>query len=360
VVSLLLTPLPLRGLSLPNRIALAPMCQYSVDLRDGVPTDWHLVHLGARAAGGFGLVLTEATAVSPEGRISPQDTGLWNDAQQQAWLRITDFLHARGAVTGVQLAHAGRKASTFAPFADTSGSVPLSDGGWPTVGPSAEPFPGLATPSALDPDGLATVVADFAAAAERAVRAGFDVIEIHAAHGYLLHEFLSPLSNHRTDGYGGSLENRARLLTEVVAAVRSVLPPAAPLMVRVSATDWVSGGLTADETVRVGGWLRELGVDLIDVSTGGNALAEIPLGPGYQVPFAARVRAEAGVPTGAVGLISDPLHAEQILAEGAADIVLLARAALREPGWPWRAAFELGADVQAARYPQQYLRGAWR
>lgn len=355
----LFDPITLRGLTVRNRIWLAPMCQYAVDARDGVPTDWHLVHLGSRATGGFGLVLTEAAAVLPEGRISPQDVGIWDDAQAQAWERIVGFLHAQGAAAGVQLAHAGRKASIEAPWRG-GGTVPADEGGWPSVGPSATAFGRLAEPLALDAAGLRGVVDAFAAAAARADAAGFDTVELHGAHGYLLHQFLSPLANRRDDAYGGSFENRVRLLLEVVDAVRGVVPERKPVLVRLSATDWVDGGWSVEETCEVSGLLVEHGVDLVDVSSGGlDPRQQIDLGPGYQVPFAAQVRAKAGIATGAVGLITEPGQAQQVLDDGAADVVLLARAALREPAWPLRAAHELGVPAAQAPYPVQYERGAW-
>jgi 2,4-dienoyl-CoA reductase-like NADH-dependent reductase (Old Yellow Enzyme family) len=356
-LSTLFEPITLRSLTVRNRVWLAPMCQYSST--DGVPNDWHLVHLGARATGGFGLILTEAAAVVPEGRISPQDAGIWNDEQADAWRRIVDFVHGQGAAIGVQLAHAGRKASTYRPWADESGSVPLGDGGWTTVAPSAVPFEGYAEPAALSTEEIADVVTAFAAATARAVAAGFDTVEIHAAHGYLLHEFLSPLSNHREDEYGGPFENRARLLLETVAAVRAALPETAPLLVRVSGTDWIDGGWDLEQSTRLASSLKGLGVDLVDVSSGGNAPASIPVGPGYQVPLAAGVR-EAGVATGAVGLITEPAQAEKILANGEADVVLLARAALRESAWPLRAAHELGVAPDNVPWPAQYTRAHWR
>jgi 2,4-dienoyl-CoA reductase-like NADH-dependent reductase (Old Yellow Enzyme family) len=355
-VSLLFSSITLRDLTIRNRVWVAPMCQYSAV--DGLPGDWHLVHLGSFARGGAGLVLTEATAVVPEGRISPEDTGLWNDEQQQAWARIVAFVHGQGAAAGIQLAHAGRKASTYSGFTSDRGGVPDADGGWRPVGPSAAPFPGLREdPEPLDQDGIARVVTAFGDAAERAVAAGFDVLEVHAAHGYLLHEFLSPLSNHRDDEYGGSFDNRVRLVLEVVREVRGRVAAGVPVLVRLSATDWVEGGWSADETVRLAALLREEGVDLVDTSTGGNVGADIPVGPGYQVPFARRVRAEAGVPAGAVGMITEPKQAEEILAEGSADVVLLARELLREPHWPLRAAFELG-ETDVDLWPVQYRRAA--
>ena len=356
-MSPLFEPLTLRSLTVRNRVWLAPMCQYSST--DGLPDDWHLVHLGARASGGFGLILTEAAAVVPEGRISPQDAGIWNDEQTVAWRRIVDFVHDQGAAIGVQLAHAGRKASTYRPWADASGSVPSTEGGWTTVAPSAVPFEGYADPAALSTDEIAGIVTAFAQATTRAVAAGFDTVEIHAAHGYLLHQFLSPLSNHRDDQYGGSFENRVRLVLETVDAVRAALPETAPLLVRISGTDWIDGGWDLDQSTRLAALLASRGVDLVDVSSGGNAPASIPVGPGYQVPLAAGVR-EAGLPTGAVGLITEPGQAEKILANGEADVVLLARAALREPSWPLRAAHELGVAPDEAPWPDQYTRGRWR
>lgn len=303
-------------------------------------------------------MLTEATAVSPEGRISPSDTGIWNDEQVAAWTRIVDFVHAQRAAAGIQLAHAGRKASTRPPF-EGRGTVPAEEGGWATVGPSAVAFPGIAEPRELTGDDIDRVVADFAAAALLALRAGFDVLEIHAAHGYLLHEFLSPLSNRREDEYGGSFDNRARLLLRVVESVRAAVPDTTPLLVRISATDWVEGGWAGDDSVELARRLRDAGVDLVDVSTGGNAPADIPVEAGYQVPFARRIREEAGIAAGAVGLITEPKQAEEIVAEGHADVVLLARALLRDPHWALRAAHELGVPVgDGVDWPKQYLRAA--
>jgi 2,4-dienoyl-CoA reductase-like NADH-dependent reductase (Old Yellow Enzyme family) len=350
----LFTSLAIGNVTLRNRIAISPMCEYSAV--EGVANDWHLVHLGSRAVGGAGLVLTEATAVSPEGRISSGDTGIWNDAQQAAWARINEFVKAQGAAVGSQLAHAGRKASTDLPWRSGKPLIGVA-GAWTPVAPSAIAFDaGYALPTALDAAGLDKVVADFAAAAERSRDAGFDAIEIHAAHGYLLHEFLSPLSNRRTDAYGGSLENRARLLRDVVAAVRRVWPQPRPLLVRVSATDWREGGWDIDECVELARWLKADGVDLIDTSSGGNiADAKIPLEPGYQVRFAARIRREAGIATSAVGLITTAAQAQGIIERGEADLILIGRESLRDPYFPRRAAAELGAAIQA---PQQYLR-AW-
>ena len=354
----LFEPLTLRGTTFANRIWLAPMCQYSAT--GGVPDDWHLVHLGARAAGGFGLVLTEAAAVVPEGRITGQDTGIWTDEQAVAWRRIVDFVHARGTVAGIQLAHAGRKASTYRPWSPRQGSLAVADGAWESVAPSDVPFPGYTAPSAMSRAQVTGLPRLFAAAAQRAQAAGFDVVEIHAAHGYLLHEFLSPLSNERTDEYGGSLENRARLVVEVVDAVRAVWPDRKPVFVRFSATDWTPGGLTVDEVTQAAKVLAAHGVDLVDVSTGGNVPATVPVGPGYQVPAARAVRTGSGLPVGAVGLITTPRQAEQILVDGAADAVFLGRAALRDPMWPLRAAHELGVSVEDAHWQPQYLRGALR
>ncbi|WP_407344760.1 NADH:flavin oxidoreductase/NADH oxidase [Pengzhenrongella phosphoraccumulans] len=357
MTSQLFEPLTLRGTTFAHRIWLAPMCQYSAI--DGMPNDWHLMHLGARAAGGFALVLAEAAAVVPEGRITAQDVGLWSDEQAVAWARIVDFVHARGTRIGIQLAHAGRKASTQLPWSPGRGSVPVADGGWQSLAPSASPFPGYAPPVAMTAIQIAALPAAFAAAAARAEAAGFDVVEIHAAHGYLLHEFLSPLSNDRTDEYGGSLENRARLVVEVVDAVRAVWPADKPVFVRFSATDWTAGGLTVDEVTQVAKELAAHGVDLVDVSSGGNVPAEIPLGPGYQVPAARAVREGSGLPVGAVGLITTAHQAEQVLVDGAADAVFLGRAALRDPMFPLRAAHELGVGVNEAGWQPQYIRGAW-
>lgn len=355
----LFEPITLRGLTVRNRVWLAPMCQYSCENRDGMPGHWHLVHLGARATGGFGLILTEAAAVLPEGRISPQDAGIWSDAHTKAWAPIVDFAHSQGAAIGMQLAHAGRKASTYRPFVgEPSGSVPEAVGGWPTVGPSAVAFEGLAEPAALSREAIAEVVEAFAAAARRAEAAGFDTVEIHAAHGYLLHSFLSPLSNVRTDEYGGDLAGRARLLMEVYTAVRKSFDEDKPVLVRISASEWTDGGFDITEATEVAIALQDAGCDLIDVSSGGNVLADIPVGPSYQVPLAAEIAA-AGVTTGAVGLITEPAQAEGILVSGDADVVLLARAALREPAWPQRAAHALGLNWRDAPYPPQYTRGKW-
>jgi len=349
-MSRLFEPITLRGATARNRVWVAPMCQYSAT--DGMPADWHLVHLGARAVGGAGVVISEATAVSPEGRISPQDVGIWNDEQAAAWARIVAFVQAQGALAGIQLAHAGRKASTRRPWGG-KGAVPVDEGGWVPVGPTDEPFPGLADPVALDLDGIDKVRADFVAATRRAQSAGVDVVEVHAAHGYLLHEFLSPLSNDRTDGYGGDLAGRMRLPLEVLEDVRAAWPDDKPLLLRISASDWTEGGWTPEDSVVLAKEAAARGVDLVDCSSGGNVLTPIPVGPGYQVPFASAVRSGAGVPTGAVGLITGARQAEQVLAEGHADVVLLARELLRDPHWPLHAAIELGDDVA---WPAQYDR----
>ena len=351
----LFDPFPQRSLTLRNRLVVSPMCEYSAT--DGVPNDWHMVHLGSRAVGGAALVIAEASAVSAQGRISPQDTGLWNQAQLLAWQPITRFIKAQGAIAGMQLAHAGRKASTLRPW-DGHGRVPAGQGDWPTVAPSALPFDtDWPAPHALDEAGIQAVIADFRAAAQRALAAGFELIEVHAAHGYLLHQFLSPLSNRRDDRYGGSFENRTRLVREVIVAVREVWPAELPLWLRLSATDWVDeGGWDIGQSVELARQVKPLGVDLIDVSSGGLLPhAKIPLAPGYQVPFAAQIRREAGIATGAVGLITGAEQAAQIVANGDADVVLIARESLRDPYFPRRAAQQLGAKIDA---PAQYRR-AW-
>jgi 2,4-dienoyl-CoA reductase-like NADH-dependent reductase (Old Yellow Enzyme family) len=335
------------------------MCQYSVFAEDGVPTHWHLVHLGALATGGSALVITEATAVTPAGRISPRDTGIWNDAQRDAWRPIVDFVHSRGAAAGIQLAHAGRKGSTYPAWGyEQHGTVPPSEGGWGTVSASPTPFPGYDAPVALDLAGIDAIVNAFTAAAVRALETGFDLLELHAAHGYLLHQFLSPLSNQRGDEYGGSLENRARLLLRIVTSIRETAGTEVPLLVRFSATDWTEGGWDQAQTATVAGWARDAGADFFDISSGGNVAATIPLAPGYQVPFAEYVRSRADVSTSAVGLITDPHQAEEIVASGKADVVMLARELLRDPHWPLRAAHELGVELDY--WPGQYLRARWQ
>lgn len=355
----LFDPISLRGVVIRNRLWAAPMCQYSVTEHDGVPTEWHLVHLGSMAAGGAGLIVVEATAVSPEGRITPRDTGIWTDTQAAAWARIVRYLHGQGATAGIQLAHAGRKGSTWPAWGTSErGTVPAEQGGWPTVGPSVLAFPGYAEPLALDTSGLDTVVTDFVAAARRAVDAGFDVLELHAAHGYLLHQFLSPLSNRRTDEYGGSLQNRARLLLRIVDAVRTEVGEAVPLLVRFSATDYAADGWSVDETAVVAAWAAEAGADFFDVSSGGNVTGvQIPLSPGYQVPLARFVKDNARVPVNAVGLITTAVQANDIVTCGAADAVMLGREFLRDPHFPLRAAHELGVPLDY--WPGQYLRAAW-
>ncbi len=353
-MSALFEPLSLRNVTFRNRIAVSPMCQYSS--QDGFATDWHLVHLGSRAVGGAGLVVMEATAVEDRGRISPYDQGIWKDEHIPMLSRIAAFQREQGAVAGVQLAHAGRKASTRRPW-EGGGQIPIADGGWQTVAPSAIPFrPQDAPPAALSKAEIAALVASFVAAARRALAAGFQVVELHGAHGYLMHEFLSPLSNRRNDEYGGSLENRMRFALEVTRAVREAWPAALPLFLRISSSDWVEGGWTIDDSVELARCVRDLGVDLIDCSSGGTSLDQkIALGPGYQVPFAERIRREVGIPTGAVGLITSARQAEEIVATGKADLVLLAREFLRDPYFSQHAARELGAELKP---PLQYAR-AW-
>jgi len=348
----LFAPLTLRGLTLRNRVFISPMCQYSC--QDGYATDWHLVHLGSRAVGGAALVMAEASAVSASGRISPHDLGIYLDGHVESLARAARFIAEQGAVPAIQLAHAGRKASTHRPW-DGGGSQSPEDGGWPVVGPSAIPFaPGFQTPHALSEAEIASVVADFAAAARRALDAGFQVVELHGAHGYLLHQFLSPLSNTREDGYGGDFQGRTRLTREVVQAVRAVWPDHLPLFVRLSCTDWVEGGWALEDSIALTRVLAPLGVDLIDCSSGGNVpKAPIPIGPGYQVPFAEAIRWETGIPTAAVGLITEPAQAEAVIANGQADLIALARAELRDPYWALHAATAL--DQQVA-WPRQYER----
>jgi 2,4-dienoyl-CoA reductase-like NADH-dependent reductase (Old Yellow Enzyme family) len=350
----LFSELRLRGVKLPNRIGVSPMCQYTCE--DGMAGDWHFVHYGSRAVGGAGLVLTEAAAVAPEGRITPNDVGVWSEAHFEPWERINRFIDAHGSISGIQLAHAGRKASTYRPWSG-KGAVSLVDGGWRPVGPSPLSFShDYSPPRELTVSEIHGITAAFALAAERSYHAGFRVIEIHAAHGYLMHEFLSPLTNQRTGEYGGSFENRTRFLRETTAAVRKVLPDRCPLFVRISATDWADGGWDADQSVELARELKALGVDLIDVSTGGNIeTAKMPIGPGYQTPFAERIRREAGVPTSTVGMITSAAQADHALRTGQADMVLLAREFLRDPYWPLRAAQELG---HPAAWPSQYLRAA--
>lgn len=352
----LFEPIRLRGLQVKNRIWLSPMCTYSVEKMDGNPTDWHLVHLGARAIGGAGLVMAEATAIRPEGRISAWDTGLWDDSQIEAWRRITGFIRAQGAVSAVQLAHAGRKASVYREWSGV-GPIADADGGWTPVSSTSAPFLGLRDPRVLEQGEIAGLVSDWAAAAKRAVLAGFDAVEIHAAHGYLIHQFLSPITNDRKDEYGGSLENRARILTEVVSAVRGVIPNEMPLFVRLSATDYAEDGWDPEQTATVSQWVVALGADLIDVSSGGLIPGvKIPTGPGYQVGFAEKVAAATSGAVGAVGQITTASQAEQILESGQTDVIFIGRAFLRDANWGLRAAHELGVEVE---WVPQYKRGMW-
>lgn len=351
-MSQLFSPLRLHELTFKNRIFVSPMCQYSCE--DGLANDWHLVHLGSRAVGGAALVMAEAAAVSPVGRISPADLGLWTKHHAQALAPVTRFIKDNGAVPAIQLAHAGRKASTDAPW---RGGRPLAPaaGGWPTLAPSALPFgPGYPVPHALSISEIDGVVAEFEAATGYALAAGFDVVEVHVAHGYLLHEFLSPLANTRDDEYGGSLENRARLPLRVARTVRALWPAHLPVFVRISATDWVEGGWDLPQSIQLARWLKEAGIDLIDCSSGALVpTARIPTGPGFQTPFATAIRTQVGIATGAVGLITDPWQAEHIVHTGLADAVFLAREFLRDPYWPLHAAKRLGVDVP---WPAQYER----
>ena len=350
-MSHLFSPLRLRSVTLANRILVSPMCQYSSD--DGMPNQWHLVHLGSRAVGGAALVCVEASGVSPEGRITPWDAGIWSEAHARAWEPIADFIRAQGAVPAIQLAHAGRKASCDKPWHGGKW-LDASHGGWTTLAPSAIAFGHYAAPRAMTAEDIAKVVADFRSAAGYALAAGFDVVEVHGAHGYLLHSFLSPVSNRRTDGYGGSLDNRMRLPLEVARAVRDAWPEDKPVFFRISATDWVDGGWDLPQSIALCTELKRIGIDLVDCSTGGNVHdAKMPIGPGYQVPFARAIRRDAAIATCAVGLISNAVQAEEIVALGDADAVCLARAFLRDPYWPRHAAKELGVAMQ---WPDQYLR----
>ncbi|MCX5834061.1 MAG: NADH:flavin oxidoreductase/NADH oxidase [Deltaproteobacteria bacterium] len=350
--SLLFSPYRLGGVEFKNRIFVSPMCQYSCE--DGVPTDWHLVHLGTRAVGGAALIIAEATAVSPEGRISPADCGIWSEKQAQAFQRITSFIKDQGAVPGIQLAHAGRKASTDIPW---RGEAPLltGQGGWQPIAPSPLPFDeGYPVPHEMAVEDLEEVRSRFVAGARRSLEAGFQVIEIHMAHGYLLHEFLSPISNRRTDDYGGSFQNRTRFPLKVARAIRESLPSGVPLFVRISCTDWVEGGWDLQQSVEFSRVLKEAGVDLIDCSSAGLVPhVRIPVGPGYQAPFAAEIRSRVGIATGAVGLITNAVQAEHILKTGQADAIIMAREMLRDPYWPLHAAKIFNVDVP---WPPQYLR----
>lgn len=353
----LFSPITIKDITLKNRIAVSPMCEYSSE--DGFATNWHLVHLGSRAVGGAGLIITEAAAVSPEGRISYGDLGIWKDEHIEKLKEINEFIHQHDAKTGIQLAHAGRKASHHKPWDGNKQILPNEPNGWQTVAPSAIAFtPEEQAPTALDKAGIEKVKADFKAAALRADKAGFDVIEIHAAHGYLINQFLSPLSNERTDEYGGSFENRTRFILELIEGVHEVWPKDKLLFVRISATDWVEGGWTIEDSVVLGKILKTKGVALIDCSSGGSsATAKYPVQPGYQVKFAEQVKREADILTGAVGLITEPRQADEIISSGQADLVFLARQLLRDPYFPLRAAHELGTEV---KWPVQYERGKWR
>ncbi|MDB5137338.1 MAG: namA [Mucilaginibacter sp.] len=352
----LFSPLKIKSIEFKNRIVVSPMCEYSSE--DGFANDWHLVHLGSRAVGGAALIITEATAVSAEGRISPGDLGIWKDEHIDKLKQITDFIHSHGSIAGIQLAHAGRKASHQVPWKGGAQIPSDNENGWKSLAQGAIPFTeSEEAPVEMDKQGIEKVKADFKAAASRALKAGFKVIELHAAHGYLLHEFYSPLSNRRTDEYGGSFENRIQLLLEVTASVKEVWPDEYPLFVRISSSDWTEGGWTADDSVALSKILKEKGVDLVDCSSGGNvANAKIPLKPGYQVEFAELIRKETGILTGAVGLITTPSQADQIIQSGQADVVLLAREMLRDPHFPLRAAHELGHEV---KWPSQYERAKW-
>jgi 2,4-dienoyl-CoA reductase-like NADH-dependent reductase (Old Yellow Enzyme family) len=351
-MSKLFTPVKFRGIEFRNRVFVSPMCQYSSE--EGMPTPWHLVHLGSRAVGGAGLVMAEATAVSPEGRISPFDSGIWSDAHAEAFKPITRYIKEQGAVAGVQLAHAGRKASTDVTWRGGKAVAP-ANGGWEPMGPSAIAFsPAMATPREMSQGDIEAVVQQFREAAKRAATAGFEVIELHMAHGYLMHEFLSPLSNHRTDEYGGTLTNRMRLPLKVAGEIRAAWPAQLPVFVRISATDWMAGGWDLPQSIALAKELKAIGVDLIDCSSGGTSPnAMVPVKAGYQVPFSEAIRREANIATGAVGMITDAKQAEEIIAREQADVVLLARQLLRDPYWPLHAAAELGADVA---WPKQYER----
>ena len=350
-MSHLFSPLKLRSITFPNRIFVSPMCQYSSI--DGMPSDWHLVHLGSRAVGGAGMVCVEASGVTPEGRITPWDAGIWSEAHARAWKPIADFIRAQGSVPAIQLAHAGRKASCDKPW-NGGKALDAAHGGWTTLGPSPIAFGHYPPPRAMTREEIRATVGDFARAAGHALAAGFDVVEIHGAHGYLLHSFVSPLSNQRGDEYGGSLENRMRFPLEVARAVRAAWPADKPVLYRVSATDWAEGGWDLAQSIELARRLKDAGIDMMDCSSGGNVHdAKIPLGPGYQVPFAAAIRREAGIATLAVGLISDAVQAEQIVALGAADAACLARAFLRDPYWPRHAARELRVELP---WPDPYKR----
>lgn len=351
-MSKLFSPLKIRDIEFKNRIAVSPMCQYSSE--NGVPTDWHFVHLGSRAVGGAALVIAEATAIAPEGRISPDDAGIWNDEQVEAYKKITSFIKEQNSVAGIQIAHAGRKASTYSPWKG-NGYVQPKDGGWITLAPSAIPFSeNYSTPKEMSNGDIEKVVEHFRSAAERSVRAGFEVIEIHMAHGYLVHEFLSPLSNQRKDNYGGSFENRTRLALQIAKAVRQTVPQSLPVFVRISATDWVEGAWDVEQSAELATRFKEIGIDLIDCSSGANVpFAKIPVGPGFQVPLSEKVKKKAGILTGTVGMITTAVQAESILSEGKADLIIMGRELLRNPYWPLQAAKELNTELE---WPKQYSR----
>jgi 2,4-dienoyl-CoA reductase-like NADH-dependent reductase (Old Yellow Enzyme family) len=351
-VNKLFSPLKIRGVELKNRIAVSPMCQYSS--YNGMPTEWHLVHLGSRAIGGAALIIQEATAISKEGRISPDDAGIWNDMQMEAYKRINNFIVGQNCIPGIQLAHAGRKGSTYSPWKGT-GEVKQEDGGWQTISPSpirfSDNFP---SPKEMDKVDIKKVIDDFCQAAVRSVKAGFKIIELHMAHGYLIHEFLSPLSNLRSDGYGRSIDNRCQFAIDIAKGVRGSIPEEIPLFARISSSDWIEGGWNIEDSVVLSKKLKEAGVDLIDCSSGGNvAISGIPAGPGYQIPFSEKIKQAAGILTGGIGFITSAEQADHIIRTGQADIVLLAREILRNPYWPRHAAKVLKAEID---WPKQYER----
>jgi 2,4-dienoyl-CoA reductase-like NADH-dependent reductase (Old Yellow Enzyme family) len=352
-MSKLFSPIKIQNIELKNRIVVSPMCQYSSI--NGFPSDWHLVHLGSRAVGGAGLILTEATAVSPEGRISPDDAGIWNEEQVNAYKKITSFIKSQNSVSGIQLAHAGRKASTYSPWKG-SGEVKVENGGWITLAPSPIPFSeNFPHPKEMSEEDVQLVIDQFTKAAKRSIEAGFEVIELHFAHGYLVHEFYSPISNKRKDKYGGNLENRCRFAIEIAKSVRETIPDGTPLFARISSTDWVENGWDINQSIQIAKGLKEVGVDLIDCSSGGNVSnAKIPAGPSYQIPFAEKIKKEVKILTGGVGLITTAEQAEEIISSEKADIVLLAREMLRDPYWALHAAKKLNVDL--TDWPKQYLR----
>jgi len=349
--------LTIRGVTARNRIWIAPMCQYSCEKQDGVPTEWHMVHLGSRAIGGAGVVICEATAIRPDGRISAWDTGIWNDEQVMAWQPINKFIKEHGSLSAIQLAHAGRKASIYRSWSG-DGTMPESEGGWEPVSATSEAFPEYNTPRELTTAEVKELVAQWVEAAVRSVKAGFDIIEIHAAHGYLVHQFLSPITNQRTDEYGGNAENRARFLIEIVEGMREAIGPATPILVRFSATDYHPDGFTVEACAEVATWCHEAGADLFDISSGGLITGvKIPVGPGYQVPISEELAKTVDAPVSAVGLITEAEQAEHILQTTDIDVIMIGRASLRDPYWPLRAAHELNVDVDY--WPQQYLRGTF-